>query len=189
MHTQAIIDALKGLVPDGSVEPAAAADGMAAIYIAREHVVDVCRALRDTPSLGFAFVPDMTAVDYMPREPRFEVVLHLASLGVAGFGDTAKRLRVKVRVPGTIRGCRRSRAVAGDELGGTRGLGSFWHLVRRAPGSAAPAHARRLGGFSGAKGLSGADQDEAEVYDPLQLTPEEFAGNLRAPGTGAAGLT
>src|SRR5207237_10396600 len=100
MDTNAIIEALRGAIPDGSVEPAPAADGMPAIYIAREHLVDVCRALRDTPSLRFAFVPDMTAVDYLPREPRFEVVLHMASLGVPGFGGTAKRLRVKVRVPG-----------------------------------------------------------------------------------------
>src|SRR4051794_36319558 len=100
MDTNAIVTALTGIVPEGAVEPAPAADGMPAIYIAREHLVTVCQALRDTPSLAFAFAPDITAVDYMPREPRFEVVLHLASLGVAGFGDTPKRLRVKVRVPG-----------------------------------------------------------------------------------------
>ena len=53
-------------------------------------------ALRDLPALGFAFAPDITAVDYLPREPRFEVMFHLVALGVPGFGDTPKRLRVKV---------------------------------------------------------------------------------------------
>ena len=61
---------------------------------------------------------DITAVDYLPREPRFEVVIHLASLGMPGFGDTPKRLRVKVRVPGDdaahADGVGR---LAGDELG------------------------------------------------------------------------
>jgi NADH-quinone oxidoreductase subunit C len=181
MHTQAIIDALKGLVPDGSVEPAAAADGMAAIYIAREQVVDVCRALRDTPSLGFAFVPDMTAVDYMPREPRFEVVLHLASLGVAGFGDTAKRLRVKVRVPGndprmpTLSGLWPAMNWAEREV---------WDLF----GILFDGHPdlRRLlmpddwEGFPARKDYPVQIKMTPKIYEPLQLTPEQFAANLRA---------
>src|SRR6185369_16506532 len=101
MDSQQILDALRGSVPDGAVEAAPAADGMPAIYVAREHAAAVCQALRDLPALQFAFAADMTAVDLMPREPRFEVVMHLVSLGVPGFGDTAKRLRVKFRVPGT----------------------------------------------------------------------------------------
>ena len=63
--------------------------------------METCRALRDTPELRFAFLADLLPVDYLPREPRFEIVYLLASLGIAGFGDTPKRLRVKVRVPGT----------------------------------------------------------------------------------------
>jgi NADH-quinone oxidoreductase subunit C len=101
MDSQAIIEALRGSVPDEAVAVAAAADGMPAIYVALEHAVDVCTALRDLPSLQFCFAPDITAVDYLPREPRFEVMVHLVSLGVAGFGDTPKRLRVKFRVSGT----------------------------------------------------------------------------------------
>jgi len=100
MDSHQVIEALRGAVPEGAVEVAPAADGMPAIYVAREHAVAVCTALRDLPALQFAFAPDITAVDYMPREPRFEVMMHLVSLGVAGFGDTPKRLRVKVRVPG-----------------------------------------------------------------------------------------
>ena len=73
---------------------------MPAIYVAREHLQAVCADLRDRPELRFGFAADMTAVDFMPREPRFEVVTLLASLGLAGYGDTPKRLRVKVRVPG-----------------------------------------------------------------------------------------
>ena len=99
MDSQQILDALRGSVPDGAVEAAPAADGMPAIYVAREHAPAVCLVLRD--ALGFAFAPDITGVDYLPREPRFEVVVHLVSLGIAGYGDTPRRLRVKIRVPGT----------------------------------------------------------------------------------------
>src|SRR6516162_11747457 len=100
MDSATIIEALRGAAPEGAVEAAPAADGMPAIYVAREHVQAVCLALRDTPALQFVFAADVTGVDYMPREPRFEVVYTLASLGVGGFGDTPKRLRLKVRVPG-----------------------------------------------------------------------------------------
>src|SRR5262250_2581169 len=101
MDSAEIVAALGGVAPTGAVEPAPAADGMPAISVAREHVQAVCTALRDLPALQFVFAADVTGFDYMPREPRFEVVYTLASLGVGGFGDTPKRLRVKVRVPGT----------------------------------------------------------------------------------------
>src|SRR5499433_2465583 len=97
-NSQQILDALRASVPEGAVEAAPAADGMPAIYVARERAADVCLVLRDR--LQFAFAPDMTAVDYHPREPRFEVVVHLVSLGIPPYGDTPKRLRVKFKVPG-----------------------------------------------------------------------------------------
>ncbi len=67
---------------------------------AREQLIDTCRALRDTPELGFAFLADLLPVDYFPREPRFEIVYLLVSLGVPGFGDTPKRLRAEGSCPG-----------------------------------------------------------------------------------------
>src|SRR4051794_22560772 len=48
--------------------------------------------------MRFAFAADMTAAEYMPREPRFLVVLHLVAFGVAGFGESAKQHRVNVGV-------------------------------------------------------------------------------------------
>jgi NADH-quinone oxidoreductase subunit C len=181
MDTNAIINALKGIIPDGSVEPAAAGDGMPAIYVAREHVVEVCRALRDTPSLRFAFVPDMTAVDYMPREPRFEVVVHMASLGVAGFGDTPQRLRVKIRVPGndprlpTLSGLWPAMNWAEREVWDMFGIEFDGHP-----------DLRRLlmpedwEGFPARKDYPVQITMTPKIYEPLQLTPEEFAANLQA---------
>jgi len=100
MDATAIIGVLSRTVPPAGLEPVQSADGMPTIYVAREHLVDTCRALRDTPELRFAFLVDLLPVDYLPREPRFEIVYLMASLGMSGFGDTPKRLRVKVRVPG-----------------------------------------------------------------------------------------
>ena len=97
---KSMFELLSQHLPSGSFEPVQAADGMPTIYVPREQLVETLRALRDAPELRYAFLADITAVDYIPREPRFEVLYLLASLGTAGFGATAKRLRVKVRVPG-----------------------------------------------------------------------------------------
>ena len=101
MESDAIIEVLSRTVPASGLEAVASADGMPTFYVAREQLVETARALKNTPELGYAFLADLLPVDYYPREPRFEIVYLLASLGVAGFGDTPKRLRVKFRVPGT----------------------------------------------------------------------------------------
>ena len=100
MESDAIINVLSSSVPASGLEPVQSADGMPTIYVALDQLVQTCRALRDTPELQFAFLADLLPVDYYPREPRFEIVYLLASLGTAGFGETPKRLRMKVRVPG-----------------------------------------------------------------------------------------
>jgi NADH-quinone oxidoreductase subunit C len=101
--TESLLQELRAAVPAASLEPAASVD-MPAIYVDREHVLELFRALRDTPSLQFTFLSDLTAVDYLPAEPRFEVVYHFASLGAAyapaGSAAPARRLRVKVRLFG-----------------------------------------------------------------------------------------
>jgi len=100
MESDAIVEMLSRTVPANALERVESADGMPTIYVALDQLVETCRALRDTPALRFAFLADLLPVDYLPREPRFEIVYLMASLGMAGFGDTPKRLRVKVRVPG-----------------------------------------------------------------------------------------
>ena len=50
---------------------------------------EVMRTLRDDDELAMNFLADLTAVDYLGREPRFEVVYHLRSF------KTGARLRVK----------------------------------------------------------------------------------------------
>jgi NADH-quinone oxidoreductase subunit C len=98
MDSTAIIDVLSRTVPAAGLESVQAGDGMPTIYVSLDQLLDTCRALRDTPELRFAFLADLLPVDYYPRAPRFEMVYLLVSLGVSGFGDTPKRLRLKVRV-------------------------------------------------------------------------------------------
>ncbi|MGZ3443970.1 MAG: NADH-quinone oxidoreductase subunit C [Polyangia bacterium] len=52
-------------------------------------IADVMKKLRDDPELFMNFLVDITAVDYLGREPRFEVVYHLRSF------KTGARLRIK----------------------------------------------------------------------------------------------
>lgn len=67
--------------------------GDATLTIPREDALDVLAALRDRAPFQLNFLIDITAVDYLGREPRFEVVYHLYSL------DRNHRLRVKIGVP------------------------------------------------------------------------------------------
>ncbi len=56
--------------------------GETTAVIERSQIVDVCRFLRDEPSLHFDMLHDLTALDWLPteREPRFQVVYHLYSV-------------------------------------------------------------------------------------------------------------
>ncbi|MDH5751075.1 MAG: NADH-quinone oxidoreductase subunit C [Deltaproteobacteria bacterium] len=62
------------------------------VVITRERMLDVFSFLRDDHRCSFSLMMDLTAVDLMPRQPRFELVVHLKSI------DLHHRLRVKVPV-------------------------------------------------------------------------------------------
>ena len=63
--------------------------GEVTLVVRREAVVDVCRALRDTPGLEYQQLMEIAGVDYPDRPERFEVVYHLLSL------TRNRRIRVK----------------------------------------------------------------------------------------------
>src|SRR4030095_14330577 len=84
-------------------EAVTAGDGMPTIYVAPDALVETCRVLRDAPELRFAFLADITGVDYLPRTPRYEVVYLLVCPGASGFGTTPERLRLKVRIAADAR--------------------------------------------------------------------------------------
>ena len=60
------------------------------VVIARESMLEVFRWLRDDSEMAFNFLIDETAVDYLGKTPRFELVIHLFSL------PRGHRLRVKI---------------------------------------------------------------------------------------------
>jgi len=91
MDASAIIDALGPLVSGAGYEAGTSVD-FATIYVPADRLIETSVALRDTPSLRFNVLVEVTAADYLPRDPRFEVVYHLLSV------PNRMRLRLKFRV-------------------------------------------------------------------------------------------
>jgi NADH-quinone oxidoreductase subunit C len=90
MDAPAVIEALAGLVPGGEYEAGTSID-VATIYVPPDRLVATCTALRDAEALRFEVLVEVTAADYWPRDPRFEIVYHLLSI------THRRRLRLKVR--------------------------------------------------------------------------------------------
>ena len=97
MDAASVIESLTPIVPGATFEVGKSID-FATVYVPADRLVETCRALRDTPPLAFNLLIEVTAVDFLPRAPRYEVVYHLVSL------SNRLRLRLKVRVPdgGTV---------------------------------------------------------------------------------------
>ena len=72
------------------------------VAVEADSVLDAMRRLRDDEELRFNFLMDLTAVDYLDREPRFEVVYHLASIEVELRGTDPSRLRHRLRVKAAV---------------------------------------------------------------------------------------
>jgi NADH-quinone oxidoreductase subunit C len=89
------VPALRRLIeelPDAVLETHARL-GDATAVVDRASALAVLRLLRDHAELDFDMLTDLTAVDHLPSEPRFEVVYHLYSVSIN------QRIRIKVPVP------------------------------------------------------------------------------------------
>jgi NADH-quinone oxidoreductase subunit C len=93
MDATTLLAILRSSLAGVPIEPAASSD-QPALEVPAASIAAVGVALRETPALRFEFLADLTAVDWWPREPRFEIVYHLASI------EHRTRLRLKVRVRG-----------------------------------------------------------------------------------------
>jgi NADH-quinone oxidoreductase subunit C len=80
---------LRGAVGDAVLASHAFRDDVTVI-VPRDELLAVCRFLRDDAALRFDMLVDVTAVDYLGRIPRFEVVYHLYSVPLN------QRIRIKV---------------------------------------------------------------------------------------------
>jgi len=94
MDASALIGVVQQEVPGAELEAAPSADLHPTFYAGRDYLPPIARVLRDHPELRFAFLAELTAVDFHPREPRFEVIYILVSI-VHG-----ARLRLKARLQG-----------------------------------------------------------------------------------------
>jgi len=195
MDATTIIDILRQSVPGAAFDAGAATD-MPTVLVPRDRLVESMTALRDHPALQFSLLADLTAADYLPRAPRFEVVYHLVCLGTPGSpaADTPPpaRLRVKVPVPNddphvpTVAGVWPAAGWLEREVWDMFGIVFDGH-----------ADLRRLlmpedwEGHPLRKDFPVQIRMAARAASPLQLSPEQFAANIaaarRASGaTGAA---
>jgi NADH-quinone oxidoreductase subunit C len=182
MQATAIIDVLSRALQAEPTrfEAVDSRDGMPTIYAPLDLLVDTCRVLSEAPELRFAFLADVTAVDYHPRNPRFEILYILACPGVAGFGDTPKRLRLKVRVPEGTRVPSVS-SVWQSANWGEREVYDFFGLQF----DGHPDMRRILmpddwEGFPMRKDYPVQINERVKTYEPLQVSEGEFVANLEA---------
>ena len=64
------------------------------IYVDRTFIREAVALLRDDTGARYTYLADVTCVDWYPREPRFEVVVHMLSMA------HKSRVRLKVRLHG-----------------------------------------------------------------------------------------
>ena len=86
---EGVIDAAKKALGDALLD-ASEHVGEMMLTVRRESIVDVCRALRDTPGLEYQQLMEIAGVDYPERAERFDVNYCLLSL--------TKNRRIKVKV-------------------------------------------------------------------------------------------
>jgi NADH-quinone oxidoreductase subunit C len=84
-----VVDAAKKVIGDALLATKEAV-GEVTLTVTRDQIVNVLKALRDTPGLEYQQLVEMAGVDYPDRPERFEVVYHLLSL------TKNRRIRVKV---------------------------------------------------------------------------------------------
>lgn len=95
---QKVLDILHQQLPD-AIEESGSYVGDEIAVIKREHLIETLSLLRDHTDLAFDMLSDLTVVDYLSQDPRFEVVYHLYSLG------HKHRIRIKVRIGETEDEC------------------------------------------------------------------------------------
>jgi NADH-quinone oxidoreductase subunit C len=169
MDANGIIESLTPLLPEAAFEAGPSVD-FATVYVPAEHLVATCGALRD--QLQFEVLIEVTAADYLPHRPRYEIVYHLLSV------SRRARLRLKVRVSadGTVPTVQSVYPGAGwleREVWDMFGIFFDGHN-----------DLRRLllpedwEGHPARKDYPVQVQKSAQTYSPLEVSEEQFRANL-----------
>ena len=93
MDLPALTAVLEQAAPGARLEAVASIDAQPTLYADAVDLDRVLSALHDAPALRFEVLAELTAVDFWPRDPRFELVYVLLSI------QHRSRLRLKVRLP------------------------------------------------------------------------------------------
>lgn len=174
------IDVIRQAVPGATIDVAPSID-MPVIYVDRDHLVEVCGALRTHPDLQFSLLVDVTAVDRLPAAPRYEIVYILACLGPAFGTAPARRLRMKVALANdsasvpTVSGVYPAANWAEREVFDLFGIQFEGH-----PDLRRILMADDWEGFPLRKDYAVQIRKDTASWSPVQLTEEQFTANMRA---------
>src|SRR5574341_86612 len=91
MDNNSILGKIKSKYTDAIIETVEFR-GELTVVIKKEILVEICKFLRDDPDLRFDHLSDVSGVDFLERNPRFDISYHMYSI------PTNHRLRLKVRV-------------------------------------------------------------------------------------------
>jgi NADH-quinone oxidoreductase subunit C len=78
MDNATVIDRLRSALPS-TIQRTSEFRGVLSVYVGPESIVDVAGFLRDDAELSYNFLENLCGVDYLGRDPRFDVVYHLLS--------------------------------------------------------------------------------------------------------------
>ena len=92
MENATVIERLRAALPEAILKTSEFR-GDLSVYVRANAIVDVARSLRDDPELSYNFLDNLCGVDYLGRDPRFEIVYHLLS------HKNRHRVCLKVGVP------------------------------------------------------------------------------------------
>ena len=88
-----LVEAIRPSLPEGSLIRSESFRDQETMVVSGEKLIEVMTVLRD--AFSYKYLIDLTALDFFPAQPRFQVVYHLWS-----HSKTPGLLRVKVEVPG-----------------------------------------------------------------------------------------
>ncbi|MFN7982853.1 MAG: NADH-quinone oxidoreductase subunit C [Vicinamibacterales bacterium] len=166
-------EAIRASLPGVALEFVPSIDLHTTLFVEPNDLIITLQTLRDRADLKFELLSELTAADYWPREPRFELIYILVSI------EHSMRVRLKVRVRGTDPHV----ATATTLWPAANWLErEVWDLF----GIAFDGHPdpRRLlmpedwEGFPARKDYPVQIITKPEAGSPLQMTPEEFQANL-----------